>query len=107
MKIFRAWDASEKEMVSHEKLINDPDDFFLGLLTGDHDDGDHLMQWVYLKDRNQKLIFEGDIVNYNSPIDVKRYKTTIPQLQSFHWFGELNGEEDFEIIGNIYELPTM
>jgi len=66
-----------------------------------------LMQFTGFKDIKGFEIFEGDIVDYISPVDGKRYKTTIPTLDNFHWFGELNGEEDFVVLGNKFENSEL
>lgn len=60
-KRFRAWDASEEEMVHHEKLILDPDGWFTGLLLGESME-DVLMASTGCTDFNGVLIYEGDIV---------------------------------------------
>ena len=45
---FRAWDASEKEMVDWPHLLNDPDDWLLSLLNDPGEDV--LMQFIGRKD---------------------------------------------------------
>lgn len=131
---FRAWDSREKEMVDHENLVNDPDDWLLEILSGDSPDA--LMQYTGLRDKNGKDIYEGDIVAYgvfalndtqvygdspwsNLPDGIKRddISTTlskhlvdfsIPNLNALKQAIEGNPDvRGLEVIGNIHQNPEL
>lgn len=65
-----------------------------------------LMQFTGLHDKNRKEIYEGDIVRClttnDEDIFVVRY-THHPRSSSF----EVGHDEEYEIIGNIYENPEL
>lgn len=116
---FRAW-IPEAKMLYDKGMYYQEDQYLSSFLRRIYDQylvthpsyldfemEERLMQHVFLKDRNGNKIFEGDICEYNSPVDGKRYNTIIPTLDNSHWFGELNGGEDFVILGNKHENPEL
>ena len=74
-----------------------------------------IMQYTGLKDKNGKEIFEGDILKVNpneEPFDKdtywQQYKVEIPAIfYTLEHFATNGIEEDFEIIGNIYQNPDL
>lgn len=77
-----------------------------------------LMQCTGLKDKNGKLIFEGDIVKFpfgnTNRIGIVEYSETIWRVSSaqivqgaFVGSAIINCYEESEIIGNLYENPEL
>lgn len=106
---FRAWDDSEKEMLSWGQLINDPDNWIIELLRGESHKEDVLMQYTGLKDKNGKEIWEGDIVKIRIIVH-PQYPPVIYPRAIVRWDKNnagFNARSDYEIIGNIYEDPQL
>lgn len=125
---FRAWDKDKNKMLYQENHTfifrkesisiypsNEYDDY-----SGpEFIDEFIIMQYTNLKDKNDKEIYEGDIVEINKD------KTYIEFQEGAYWFcynnkdrftadwirqqnGKLEIEtETFEVIGNIYENPEL
>jgi len=132
---FRAWDKLEKKMYSPseiESIPNDNDEIGIISLVNNgqftHLAGHYvrlkscieLMQFIGLKDKNNKEIFEGDIVSCYSWFDgmgeksdekdiivvEMNFDTTITEKSQ----GGPDGQdmfEDIEVIGNIFENPEL
>ena len=113
----RAWDAENKIMISHEELNEAGGFLYNGQLLCDKPEdrctpykGFILMQCTGLKDKNGKLIWEGDLVKYENGF-----------TSSVSWGDFYNGKDEkmrgwitydcplsdyytsFQLIGNIYE----
>jgi uncharacterized phage protein (TIGR01671 family) len=120
---FRAWDKKEKRMMRVAKINFTWDGKFLEVHCIDNDYKKEywlpfpkieLMQFTGLKDKNGKEIFEGDILRYK-PHKIISDETVIDVVE-YDEFGfqpfleEARVDADYteiEIIGNIYENPTI
>lgn len=75
----------------------------------------HVMQFTGLKDKNNKEIFEGDILKTSTdkPMIVgwsDKFASFVLNRDGWvfsHWFGESCNPEDCEVIGNKYENPEL
>ena len=102
---FRAWDKKEK------KMIYNPDFVFPNYAMDKSASVFVLMQYIGLKDKNRKEVYEGDIVKYSwLPKDHPQHKTgivvvedirNIPSILTRGWTFEI------EVIGNVLENPDL
>jgi uncharacterized phage protein (TIGR01671 family) len=108
---FRAWDANYKKMF----YAGDNSTFAdtTGRLLDSFPD-EHLMQFIGLKDKNGKEIYEGDVVHIGFKKD---FETGTVLFQNGSYLVDCNhpgktvlgrGSENYcEIIGNRYEHPEL
>ena len=61
-----------------------------------------LMQYIGLKDKNGKEVYEGDIYKYEGEIGIFRSIEDFYYDEMLQYFAE-----EGEIIGNIYENPEL
>lgn len=118
---FRCWVGGEMTygiplsiMGNQSEGINTLDDFFKAC---DDDVGTKIMQYTGLKDKNGKEIYEGDIVevtcigSYGEEKWTHKveYDNELARFSPFSYYhGSLEvGEEEFEVIGNIYENADL
>ena len=126
---YRAWLKEEKKMVNVETMDftdksmqhlekNEIIDAYL-LRRVVFEDVE-IMQYTGLKDKNEKEIYEGDILKYNFPYDGRlKHISLVKFVETEASFGlkDIYGNEIplyriaannyFEIIGNIYENPEL
>ena len=119
---FRCWDTENKEMLEVQEL--DYEDSYNGqpmirtTMYSDYFDTEDmiLMQYVGLKDKNEKEIYEGDIVKFRFKDDREEFPDLIGYIEyqtTFTAFRIMSNQGSFkiditeikfiEVIGNIYK----
>lgn len=117
---FRAWDKKNKTMVRGESLVSE--NVFISPANGNLVfsynaelylmDNFELMQYIGLKDKNGKEIYEGDLLRDNR-IDVDDIYQVCWNSYSACFMIELEDEylhqilDYVEVVGNIYENPEL
>ena len=119
---YRAWDKELQTMLDVSLI-----DFKKGVLVGEHwefgetnfmgFDEIELMQSTGLKDKNDKEIFEGDILDYKGRKALVRWHGSYasfiyrfvdePHKRNAEWKPLYLAYMKCEIIGNIYENPEL
>lgn len=114
---FRGYDLRNKEMVQILTLDFDRSGQITEIDTETYcwfgTEWIPLMQYVGRKDKNEKKIFEKDIIKWSFTIGeypnqtVREEIIVVPDIRSISQMGLLSDRWDFEVIGNTYEHPHL
>lgn len=107
-KKFRAWDTVKKEWI--ENFCISPEGIILEGFANIENPNAKLVSFVGLKDKNNKEIYEGDIVKTSSGL----CNEVVFEDGAFWIESKICGvlvcdsyESELEVIGNIYENPEL
>ena len=112
---FRAWDKERKIMDYTDKDLRcdfSDGDVYVVNSQGDFEDYE-LMQFTGLHDKNGKEIFEGDLLKSSWPNPSRvmfvdyGFKKCFWDYANDRWIPEPLGENEEEIMGNIYDNPEL
>ena len=110
---FRVWD-NDLEIMSYSDtdifITFSDDGIYVGYEIDDEIDDYELMQYVGIKDKNGKEIYEGDIVKFSeykviNDIVLPEKIATINDIRTS--CDTLMPSQYMEVIGNIYENPEL
>ena len=125
---FRAWDKQNKRMLSWKEIRTVEKDWSFRLIKVFSNKNFILMQYTGLKDKNNKEIYEGDIIYgvwYPSFFHHIIYENAVVERGTFvigeysikadTWIVNeknlqripLHSLSDIEVVGNIYENPEL
>lgn len=115
---FRAWLKKEKKMVEVKSIHLSTKKVMYGYSINSQSYGNRsikfdeveLMQYTGVKDKNGKEVYEGDIVQlFGGNKYIIRWNNQIACFDIVNDFGYLVFclNNDFEVIGNIYENPEL
>ena len=110
---FRAWDKKNNKMITR---VDEYDEIFLPIIYGEEENY-NAMQFVGLKDKNGREIYEGDIVSLDSWNPSNMQICFIEGAfclanEDGEYVGDIHyihhaGIEQSEVIGNIYQNPEL
>ena len=121
---FRTWDTQNKEFsewtnrdphfsTSNGKIFfwertrNENGSYSGDIILEDLEDRFILQQFTGLKDKNNKEIFEGDILEGDGERIILIESILDFYFDSSHAFNLMDGNKRFKIIGNIFERPKL
>jgi uncharacterized phage protein (TIGR01671 family) len=110
---FRVWCENNKEWETDEICISNKDRYIINQKLFSKDEPKHhiINFCTGLKDKNGKLIYEGDILRSSAVLDGLKPTINVVKWNHHCWIG--NGTltefilEISEVIGNIYENPEL
>ena len=115
---FRVWD-NDLEIMSYSDtdifITFSDDGICIGYEIDDEIDDYDLMQYIGLKDKNGREIYEGDIVEYKNEYHVIEWDDCKFMAKGFYCSSQDTPDDFFsefaytncKVIGNIYENPEL